>query len=94
MEVKVLKAFRDDRSAEKYDDMDRYRKNDKFKSKDYDRIKELQKKGYLEKVEIPEKKSKKVETADIKHVGGGYYELPDGTKVQGKEEAEKAAKSE
>lgn len=27
------------------------------------------------------------------HVGGGWYELPDGSKVQGKEEAEAAMKS-
>lgn len=27
------------------------------------------------------------ETADIKHIGGGWYELPNGEKVQGKDEA-------
>lgn len=34
----------------------------------------------------------KVVTPQIKHTGGGWYELPDGQKVQGKEAAEKALK--
>ncbi|WP_143543641.1 hypothetical protein [Salinicoccus roseus] len=92
MEVKVIKAFRDSHSADEYKEMDRYPKNSTFKTNDFDRIKELQKKGHLENVEVPEKKSKKVETADVKHVGGGVYELPDGERVKGKEEAEKAVK--
>lgn len=36
-------------------------------------------------------KSDESETADqLKHVGGGYYLLPNGEKVQGKENAEQA----
>jgi len=34
----------------------------------------------------------KVVTPQIKHTGGGWYELPDGSKVKGKEAAEKALK--
>ena len=34
----------------------------------------------------------KVITPEIKHTGGGWYELPDGSKVQGKEAAEEALK--
>ena len=34
----------------------------------------------------------KIVTPEIKHAGGGWYELPDGSKVQGKEAAEKALK--
>ena len=34
----------------------------------------------------------KVITPEIKHTGGGWYELPDGQKVQGKEAAEEALK--
>lgn len=34
----------------------------------------------------------KVITPEIKHTGGGWYELPNGQKVQGKEAAEKALK--
>ena len=34
----------------------------------------------------------KVITPEIKHTGGGWYELPNGRKVQGKEAAEKALK--
>ncbi len=34
----------------------------------------------------------KVVTPQIKRIGGGWYELPDGQKVQGKEAAEEALK--
>jgi len=34
----------------------------------------------------------KIVTPEIKHTGGGWYELPDGSKVKGKEAAEKALK--
>jgi hypothetical protein len=34
----------------------------------------------------------KVVTPQIKHIGGGWYELPDGSKVKGKVAAEKALK--
>lgn len=34
----------------------------------------------------------KVVTPEIKHTGGGWYELPDGSKVKGKKAAEKALK--
>lgn len=30
---------------------------------------------------------------EIKHVGGGYYELPNGEKIKGKENAEEALKA-
>ena len=34
----------------------------------------------------------KIVAPEIKHTGGGWYELPNGQKVQGKEAAEKALK--
>lgn len=34
----------------------------------------------------------KIVIPEIKHTGGGWYELPDGSKVKGKEAAEKALK--
>lgn len=87
MERKVIKGFRD-----KKDNYKTYVRGSKFKSSDKKRITELTEKGHLEAVETATPKSAKVETADVKHVGGGVYELPDGERVKGKEEAEKAVK--
>lgn len=45
-------------------------------------------------VETADLNNESEETADIKHVGGGWYELPNGEKVQGKDEAIEALKAE
>lgn len=87
-ERKVIKSFTG--KKEKKD----YIRGHKFKG-NVKRVKELTDAGYLEKVDIPKVeaavKNVNAETADqLKHVGGGYYELPNGEKVQGKENAEKA----
>lgn len=55
---------------------------DVFESTNEDRINHLKEKGFL-KVEIKEEEG-------IKHLGGGYYELPNGEKIKGKENALKA----
>lgn len=83
VERKVIKSFTDKESKNAF-----YR-GSKFKGKEK-RVNELVKAGYLEKVEATVKKEV-VETADqLKSIGGGYYELPNGEKVQGKENALKA----
>lgn len=87
-ERKVVKSFTGKKEKQDFIRGHKFKGNEK-------RIKELTDAGYLEKVEIPKVesgvKNVKPETADqLKHVGGGYYELPNGEKVQGKENAEKA----
>lgn len=46
-----------------------------------------------EEVEDPEEKEVREQSEFPKHTGGGYYELSDGNKVQGKEKAEEAEKA-
>lgn len=51
--------------------------------------------GYAEYVdEVQEEQETESSTLNIEdyHVGGGYYELPNGDKVRGKEKAEEALK--
>lgn len=60
-----------------------------------ERIEELQDKGFIggEGVssEAPESEEEVTEETEYPlHTGGGYYELSNGERVQGKEEAEKA----
>lgn len=80
MEYKVKSPFRDTTDNKK-----RYKKGDPYSHKDEKRIAFLVKKGFLEEQPSEEK-------MEIKHTGGGWYELPNGEKVKGKEEAEKALK--
>jgi hypothetical protein len=47
------------------------------------RILFLQEEGFLEETTLPEGEGE----GSVKHVGGGYYELPNGEKVKGKENA-------
>ena len=87
-ERKVVKSFTGKKEKQDYIRGHKFKGNEK-------RVKELTDAGYLEKVDIPKVegavKNVNAETADqLKHVGGGYYELPNGEKVQGKENAEKA----
>lgn len=46
-----------------------------------------------EEVEDPEEEEVQEQSEFPKHTGGGYYELSDGNKVQGKEKAEEAEKA-
>lgn len=57
-------------------------KGDSYTHDDEKRIAFLIEKGYLEKEQ---------QSVEVKHVGGGWYELPNGEKIKGKEAAEKAA---
>lgn len=87
-ERKVVKSFTGKKEKQNFI------RGHKFKGTEK-RVQELTDAGYLEKVDMPKVeaavKNVNPETADqLKHVGGGYYELPNGEKVQGKENAEKA----
>lgn len=105
MERLVIKGFRDKKSHKDEKKMTVYPRNSKFKSSDEKRVKELEDKGYLKKVESPKTEAPKDESdpveettkeseeePELKHLGGGYYELPNGEKVQGKEKALEALK--
>ncbi|MEY8559596.1 hypothetical protein AALF85_02635 [Jeotgalicoccus halotolerans] len=87
-ERKVVKSFTGKKEKQDYIRGHKFKGNEK-------RVKELTDAGYLEKVDIPKVEAavpdNNVETADqLKHVGGGYYELPNGERVQGEENAKKA----
>lgn len=69
---------------ERHEKMKLYKKGDVYSYGDEDRIAFLVDQGYLEEVDQAEVED------DLKHVGGGYYELPNGEKVKGKDEALKA----
>ena len=80
----VLKNFKD-----KQDNKREYQLNDWYPrfnfEVDNDRVEELYKLGYIGK------QDEEVEQYP-KHVGGGWYELSNGERVQGKEEAIEAEK--
>lgn len=82
MNYEVVNNFYD-----KTDNGKRYSKGDFYSHEDDDRIALLVDKGFIKKTqkESPEEK--------INHVGGGYYELPNGERVRGKEEALSALES-
>lgn len=92
MNAKVLKAFVDKGSRKEFSSGSIY------PSSDIERIRFLQEKGYLEKDEAPEepdtdqvdeeKEADDKELPDeLKHLGGGVYELPNGEHVKGKKKA-------
>lgn len=87
MANKVLKNFRDKTDNDKL-----YQRNGKdngvYESKDVKRIEFLVKEGFIEASSNDEGG----QTSEPVHVGGGYYELPNGEKVKGKEEAIAALK--
>jgi hypothetical protein len=80
MKYPVIKNFRD-----KYTKI-RYKIGDIYETEDAKRAEYLQSKealgGQIAEETTPE--------AQPKHIGGGWYELPDGTRVQGRENAENA----
>lgn len=77
MKIPVIRAFIDKNTKEPYN------KGYVYESDNIERIKELQDKGFLKDVEID---------SYPKHTGGGWYELSNGEKVQGKDEAIAAEK--
>jgi hypothetical protein len=70
------------------DTLDLFGVGDEYYTDDPERAKFLQQEGYLGE-EIVEEADEDSEEWP-KHVGGGYYELPNGEKVKGKENAHKA----
>jgi hypothetical protein len=93
MNAKVLKAFVDKGTKKEYSSGSIY------PSSDIERVRFLQEKGFLEKDattdETPDPESEteeKVEDdkelpAELKHLGGGVYELPNRKHVKGKKKA-------
>jgi hypothetical protein len=91
----VIKPFRDKHTG------DLFGKGDAYFTEDEKRVKYLQEWGYLgeeveqvQSEEDAEEDAEEVEGEDktedengVKHVGGGYYELPNGEKIKGKQEA-------
>ncbi|MFJ8529641.1 hypothetical protein [Bacillus sp. NPDC094106] len=73
MKLPVLKAFIDKETKVGYS------KEDMYESNDSKRIAFLVEKGFL--------KSNETYSDVPKHTGGGWYELSNGEKVQGKEDA-------
>lgn len=76
-EYVVITAFRDK------DTLKHYSVGDSYKSDDAERISFLQEEGYLG----DEAHADYDGDGQLKHVGGGYYELPNGEKVRGKNKA-------
>lgn len=94
MNYKVLSSFTDKNTGKVY------RKGEPYPSDaSKERLKELstkdnaQEKVLIQEVESDEKKDDdKAESKFPKHSGGGWYELSNGEKVQGKDEALEAEK--
>jgi uncharacterized protein YwgA len=98
-DYKVISPFRDKYTKKHYG------KGDIYSHKQSERITDLTKRGFIEEVSGKEidqngqeqqQQEEKMDTAEKdseefpKHTGGGWFELSNGEKVQGKEEAEKA----
>lgn len=81
----VLKAFRDKNTKI------HHAVGSSYTSEDPDRISFLQEQGFIGVVvpnELKNQDSQDDKTDEgIKHVGGGYYEIPSGEKVKGKDNA-------
>lgn len=87
----VLRAFKD-KNTQKH-----HSKGGTYESDDPKRIAYLQERGFLGEVisgpvEIDNNDGLENDDAQIKHVGGGWYELPNGEKIKGKDEALAALK--
>ncbi|MEK4581782.1 hypothetical protein [Bacillus sp. FSL R12-0074] len=77
----VKRAFRD-----KFTDV-HYSIGDSYESNDVKRIIFLQDEGFLNEGSVEEIDK---EVNELTHVGGGYYQLPNGEKVKGKDAALKS----
>jgi hypothetical protein len=80
MANKVIARFEDKNTKEVYNRGDLYENNHS------ERVAFLIEKGYLDSTEV------KVDNQFPKHTGGGWYELSNGEKVKGKDEAVAAEK--
>lgn len=84
---KVKTPFRDK------DTNDLFGVGSEYYTEDQERAKYLQEWGYLgEVIETETESDPDNDEEGIKHVGGGYYELPNGEKVKGKDKALEALK--
>jgi hypothetical protein len=82
----VLKAFRDKNTREHHSVGTLY-------AADEERANFLKEKGHLDEVSKEEASSENETKSEFpKHTGGGYYELSNGEKVKGKDEAAAAEK--
>lgn len=81
MAFKAMKRFK-----ERHQNFKIYEKGDLYTYENKNRVAFLVKEGYLQEVKD------KASEVEIKHVGGGWYVLPNGEKVKGKEAAIKTAK--
>jgi hypothetical protein len=82
MANKVIKRFQDKESNEIHN------VGDLYEHESAQRVAFLVEKGFLEAQEVQQKDASEFP----KHVGGGHYELSNGEKVKGKEEAAAAEK--
>lgn len=83
MELKVIKDFHDKETHKLH------KKGQFYSHSDESRVDFLIDKGFLS--EESKQTPRKEDNSDYpNHVGGGYYELSNGEKVKGKEEAQKA----
>jgi len=87
---KTIKKFRCKDSNEIYNPGDNYSTDNKQEES------RLMRAGYIAKrkqgfetASMPDN----TEKATAKHIGGGWYQLPSGEKVQGREEAERRARA-
>lgn len=83
--AKVIKRFK-----ERHENFKLYEKGDTYTYENKERVAFLVKEGYLEEHFVGIDLATGKDKTAIKHTGGGWYELPNGEKVQGKEEAEQA----
>lgn len=83
-ESNVVRAFRCKESKEHYAIGDTYRHEKAA------RVSHLMKEGFLQQKDLKEEPKEENTSLELEHIGGGYYKLPNGDKVQGKEAAQKA----
>jgi hypothetical protein len=86
LKYKVITPFNDK------DTHDRYGVGSSYETSDENRAIYLQEQGYLGDVLETSESSTEETNEDIKSLGSGWYELPNGEKVQGKEKADEALK--
>lgn len=89
MKRKVISRFRDKDTKVVYKKNDIYEGNEK-------RVAHLVKRGRLEPSKSNDKKQEveQEKANDMKHVGGGWYEISNGERVKGKEKAQEAMNNE